>query len=262
MIWLALAAGAAAGWAARLAFERRALHRRGRMLSFVAHELNTPLTAVNMTVLNFLSGIFGTMPRDQQDWMLMVKEQLVRLNGLVGELRDFIHLEFQRDLRIRTEPTDLQGILKMVLSQTEGTVTRSGARLDVKIQDDLPPVQADPERVQRVLASVLAHARKFRKDGPISVSAFAEGGAGEVRIAFTSNTPLEGDPERILELYYPISGGASSQLLSSVGTGLGLCRVLVEHQGGTLRVASDGAATEIRLRLPLVGSGPKMVQGP
>ncbi|MBI4347999.1 MAG: HAMP domain-containing histidine kinase [Elusimicrobia bacterium] len=254
MTWAAagLALGLAVGWAARMGWERRDRFRRGRMLSFVAHELNTPLTAVNMTVLNFMSGIFGPLGKDQQDWMLMMKEQVTRLNGLVGELRDFIHLEFQRDLRIRPEPCDLGKILQTVLSQSEGTVTRSGARLNLDIPSDLPQVSGDPDRLQRVLASVLAHARKFRKDGPIAVSARVADGKAEVRFAYTANTLPGAEPERMLDLYYPIQGGASSQLLSSVGTGLGLCRILLEKQGGSLGMNIDGAgATELRISVPL-----------
>lgn len=254
MTWglLGLALGLVLGWVARLAWERRAYFRRGRMLSFVAHELNTPLTAVNMTVLNFMSGIFGPLAKDQQDWMLMMREQVSRLNGLVGELRDFIHLEFQRDLRIRPEPCDLGNILQTVLSQSQGTVTRSGARLNIDVPADLPRVSGDPDRLQRVLASVLAHARKFRKDGPIAVSARTGDGRVEVRFAYTSNTLPAGEPERMLDLYYPISGAVSSQLLSSVGTGLGLCRILLEKQGGGLRMNVDGAgATELRISVPL-----------
>jgi len=222
------------------------------MLSFVAHELNTPLTAVNMTVLNFMSGIFGPLAKDQQDWMLMMKEQVTRLNGLVGELRDFIHLEFQKDLRIRPEPADLKKILDTVLSQSEGTVTRSGARMNLDIPKILPPVSVDPDRLQRVLASVLAHARKFRKEGPIAVAAHTSEETVELRFAYTANTLPAGEAERMLELYYPISGAASSQLLSSVGTGLGLCRILLEKQGGKLRLNIDpSGATELRLSVPV-----------
>lgn len=249
---LAAAAGFGLGWAARWRLERRASVRRGRMLSFVAHELNTPLTAVNMTALNFLSGVFGPLARDQQEWMLMMKEQVTRLGGLVGELRDFIHLEFQKDLRIRPEPVDLGKVVRTVLAQSEGTVTRSGARMNLDVPEGLPRVSTDPDRLQRILASMLAHARKFRKDGPIALAARVVGPVVEIRLAYTSNTLPSGEPERMLDLYYPISGSASSQLLSSVGTGLGLCRILLEKQGGSLRMTVDrGGATELRLRLPV-----------
>lgn len=257
---LGVVLGLLLGWGARAWRGRRDLRRRGRLLSFVAHELNTPLTAVNMTVLNFQSGVFGPLPKDHQDWMQMMREQVQRLNGLVGEMRDFIHLEFQRDLRVRPEPVDLRRFLLQVTAQNESTVTRGGARLDVDLPEDLPSVTADPERLQRVLASVLAHAKKFRKDGPISVAARADGSDVEVRLTFASNTLPPGEPERMLDLYYPVSSPPGSQLLSSVGTGLGLCRALLERQGGSLRMTADaGGATELRMRLPRAESGPPIL---
>lgn len=238
------------GWFARRRADRAATARRGRMLSFIAHELNTPLTAVNMTVLNFVSGVFGALGRDQESWMLMMKEQLTRFNGLVGELRDFIHLEFQKDLKIRPEEVDLGETVRNVLAQSEGTVTRSGARMDVDVPESLPPVLADPDRLPRILGSLLAHSRKFRKDGPIGLIGRLEGSAVELRIHYLSNSP-GGDSEAMLQLYHPVSGAANSQLLASVGAGLGLCRLLLELQGGTLGLtAGPGGATELRVRLP------------
>ena len=248
----ALLVGVALGWGLRASWQARGRRREGRMLSFIAHELNTPLTATNMTVLNFTSGIFGELGRDQKDWMAMLREQVQRLNSLVGELRDFIHLEFQRDLHIELEPVDLRAVLNGVLAQSEGTVTRSGAKIESDVADILPAVSADAERLPRVIASLLAHARKFRKEGPIRVAARSDGASAELKIEFLSQGLAAAQPERMLDLYYPAAGGPSSQLLSSVGTGLGFCRVLAERQGGSLALSVDELGrVELRLRLPL-----------
>ncbi|MEK7747348.1 MAG: hypothetical protein AAB576_11845, partial [Elusimicrobiota bacterium] len=56
---LAFGAGLGLGWAAAWWLFRRRENMRARYLSFVAHELNTPVSALNMTVLNFVNGLFG-----------------------------------------------------------------------------------------------------------------------------------------------------------------------------------------------------------
>lgn len=63
---LLLACGFAAGWAAAAWRGRRLERTRARMLSFVSHELNTPVTSLRMTVSNFLSGVFGPVPEEQK----------------------------------------------------------------------------------------------------------------------------------------------------------------------------------------------------
>src|SRR5579883_2266633 len=93
---LALGAAAAAllaAWA-----QRRRLRRLGRFFSFAAHEINTPITAVNMTILNFTTGVFGEVPPEHKPWFDILREQAARLNAMVGELRDLIHLEIGHDL--------------------------------------------------------------------------------------------------------------------------------------------------------------------
>ena len=91
--------GVFAGLAAQALYRRKAA-LFGRLFSFAMHELNTPITAVNMTVLNLLSGVFGELPGQLTPWIEMTREQVGRLNGLVGEVRDFVHMELHEDLRV------------------------------------------------------------------------------------------------------------------------------------------------------------------
>src|SRR3954470_4215992 len=100
----AFLAGAASGGAVA-ALSAGCLYRRkaalfGRLFSFAMHELNTPITAVNMTVLNLLSEVFGELPAPLKPWVEMTREQVGRLNGLVGEVRDFVHMELHEDMRV------------------------------------------------------------------------------------------------------------------------------------------------------------------
>ncbi|MBI2788271.1 MAG: hypothetical protein HYX59_06260 [Elusimicrobia bacterium] len=107
----ALAGAAVAGLAAQAAYRRKAA-LFGRLFSFAMHELNTPITAVNMTVLNLLSEVFGELPAPLKPWIEMTREQVGRLNGLVGEVRDFVHMELHQDLRVNTAELTVQEILE------------------------------------------------------------------------------------------------------------------------------------------------------
>src|SRR3990167_741221 len=106
--------GAVAALAARAAYRRKA-ELFGRLFSFAMHELNTPITAVNMTVLNLLSEVFGELPPPLKPWVEMTREQVGRLNGLVGEVRDFVHMEVHQDLHVSRAELTVAEILDEAL---------------------------------------------------------------------------------------------------------------------------------------------------
>src|SRR3989338_8126289 len=110
----AVVGGAVAGAAARALYRRKAA-LFGRLFSFAMHELNTPITAVNMTVLNLLSEVFGEVPAPLKPWIEMTREQVGRLNGLVGEVRDFVHMELHQDLRVSLDEMTVAEILDEAL---------------------------------------------------------------------------------------------------------------------------------------------------
>jgi signal transduction histidine kinase len=238
----ALAGGAAAGLAARAAYERKAA-LFGRLFSFAMHELNTPITAVNMTVLNLLSEVFGELPAPLKPWIEMTREQVGRLNGLVGEVRDFVHMELHQDLRVTTAELTVAEILDEALVSVRRAMEQAGVEFRVETAADLPVVHADPDRAARCLSSVLFHARKFRSSGPIvlAVARDPRGVAFVVRYQGPRLRPE--DVEASLDLYYP-ARARKDQVLGATGLGLGLIRAVARLIGGDLefRVEEDGRA--------------------
>ncbi len=227
-------------------------HRRrlGRLLSFAGHELNTPLTAVNITVLNFLSGIFGEIPAEHQKWMGILRSQVARLIGVVGEMRDFVHLELRSDIALVPEKVSVQETVEAVLAAVSGSVASAEAPVEVAL-GDLPRVRADPDRLFRALLSLLYHARKFRSSGRILLRGEARAGGVEISVEYSGPDQSAEQTEAALDLYYPARQRGDQQL-GAVGLGLGLLRTMTRRQGGDLAYRVDGAGgTRLVLSLPL-----------
>ncbi len=241
----ALAGGAAAGLAARAAYRRKA-ELFGRLFSFAMHELNTPITAVNMTVLNLLSEVFGELPAPLKPWVEMTREQVGRLNGLVGEVRDFVHMELHQDLRVSKTELTAAEILDEALVSIRRGMEQAGVELRVEPADDLPAVLADPDRAARCVSSVLFHARKFRTGGPIVLKVSRVPGAVAFAVSYQGPRLTPGEAEASLDLYYP-ARLRRDQVLGTTGLGLGLVRRVARLFGGELeyRVEEDGRAAVI-----------------
>ncbi|MFI5360490.1 MAG: sensor histidine kinase [Elusimicrobiota bacterium] len=245
----AAAGGAVAGFAAwRLTEERAA--RYGRMFSFAMHEINTPVTAVNMTIINLLSGVFGEVPEDQTKWLEMTRDQVGRLSSLVGEIRDLVHLELHRELRISLGPVVPTEVFEAALAPMRRGFNQGGVELRVEIPSALPPVRTDAERAARSLAGLLFHARKFRISGPVTLRARRRGTSLVCEVEYVGPRLDPEEARRSLELFYP-ARGRRDHTLAATGLGLGLIRTVMRRVGGDLELSCAGdGATRLSLVLP------------
>lgn len=239
----AVLGGAAAGLAARAAYRRKA-ELFARLFSFAMHELNTPITAVNMTVLNLLSEVFGPLPTELKPWIEMTREQVGRLNGLVGEVRDFVHMELHQDLRVSLTGMTVAEILDEALVSISRGMEQAGVEFSVATAPDLPPVTVDPDRAARCLASVLFHARKFRTGGPIALKVSKARSSVLFAVSYQGARLSAAELEASVDLYYP-ARRRKDQVLGATGLGLGLVRRVARLIGGdlVLEATEEGAAT-------------------
>jgi signal transduction histidine kinase len=245
----AAAGGVVAGVAAwRLTEERAA--RYGRLFSFAMHEINTPVTAVNMTIINLLAGVFGDVPAEQLKWIEMTRDQVGRLNGLVGEIRDLVHMELHRELRSSLTAVRPAELIEEALAASRRGFEHAAIELRLELSPDLPKVRTDADRAARSLSSLLFHARKFRVGGPVTLRALRRGAlvACEIEYGGLSLDPMEA--RRSLELFYP-ARARKDQVLAATGLGLGLIRAVMRRIGGDLELAvEEKGLTRLVLLLP------------
>ena len=250
----AFLAGAAAGsvlasvaaW--RLTEERAA--RYGRLFSFAMHEINTPVTAVNMTVINLLSGVFGDVPADQVKWIELTRDQMGRLNALVGEIRDLVHMELHRELRWSLSAAAPKALIEEALTTIRRGLEHASIELRVELPEDLPAVRTDADRAVRSLSSLLFHARKFRVGGAVTIRALRRGSLIAFEVEYVGPELDPREARRSLELFYPVHG-RKDQVLAATGLGLGLIRAVMRRVGGDLDLAvEDKGRTRLILLLP------------
>lgn len=215
------------------------------------HEVNTPITAINMTVLNFLNGVFGPLADENLRWMEMLRTQTSRLGGMVGELRDIIHLELKKDLFLRVEPVSLPDAVEQVMESLRRGIPEAELMLELDIARDIPMLMADPERLPRSIQSLIFHARKFRVSGAIKLAARAEAGRSTISVAYLGPKMTPDEAEKSLNLYYPALR-RKDQILCAVGMGLGALREICRVQGGELELAvQQNGLTTLSLHFPL-----------
>jgi len=117
------------------------------------------------------------------------------------------------------------------------------------IAADLPPVNADPERLHQVLGNLLDNAVKYAPSGSqVRVGAGADGSTVELTVSNTTG-PNRPDPERMFERFYRADASRSAAA-GGVGLGLAISRELTSAMKGRLW-ADYNAAGMLRVRLAL-----------
>jgi len=221
------------------------------LISKIAHELRSPLTAVQ--------GFSGTLVKrwdrfgDEQRLQLIetIHSDAVRMGRIITEVLDLARLETGR-LQLNPAQTSVAEIAK----RARGNVTRlpGAERVAVEIDGEVT-AWADPARLENVLTALIENAVKFSDEGAVHVGA-EERADGTVEIAVEDHG--EGIPEeRIPGLFSgPSAAGASAATPSGSGLGLYLSRRLVEAHGGSIGVTSrPGEGSRFVVTLPARGDG-------
>ncbi len=221
----------------------------GEVASTLAHELNQPLSAIasyNAGVLNSLQRVPGT------DALVLgalerMGEQAAHAGRIVKRIREFLtRREPQR------ESCDINEVVKAAVALLRREVGRHGIELRLQLDQQLPPVLADPILVEQVVANLVRNACDALGTVPaprkLSVQTTLAPGHRFVRIKVTDSGPGLGG-QTIESMCAPFY----STKAEGMGMGLAICRSIVElHYGGLDAQDESSGGASLSFTLPLV----------
>jgi signal transduction histidine kinase len=145
------------------------------------------------------------------------------------------------------------GNLMEALRRTMATrFAQKNQSFDVKVEEGLPPVRADRDKVRQVLLNLLSNSSKFTPDGgKLRVEAVRENDWCRVSVIDNGIGIKKKDQERVFEAFCQLDNPLNK---NAGGTGLGLtiARQIVEKHGGRIWVESEyGKGSRFTFTLPL-----------
>jgi len=230
----------------------RASRTKSDFLASMSHELRTPLNAI-IGYSEFIdTEPFGALGHEKYtEYLGHIQESGRHLLELINDMLDLSKVEAGK-LVLEEEEVNLvnsiQGAMHLVLERAN----RSGVRLSVELEPDLPFVWADNLRLKQIMLNLLTNAIKFTpENGSVTLAAGCEtDGFLSISVADTGVGIAPHDIPRVLEPF----GQVNNPLVRrEEGTGLGLpiTKKLVELHGGALEIASRlGKGTTVTVRLP------------
>jgi len=237
----------------RMAGELEGLERLRRdLVANVSHELKTPISALRAHLENLLDGVEEPNPA----LLAVMLNQSDRLTRLVDQLLDLSRLE-SGDVPLQLEAVALAPLVEQVVSEVAVSRPDGARSLDVHndVPADLPPLEADRERLHQVLFNLLDNAFRFTPaGGSVRIRAARENGACEVSVEDTGPGIPEEHLPLVFERFYRVDPSRSRDD-GGTGIGLAIARSVVEAHGGRIWAESAlGGGATFRFVLPPKGS--------
>ncbi|MFF3847484.1 ATP-binding protein [Streptomyces sp. NPDC002328] len=229
---------------------RRTERSHAELIATVAHELRSPLTSVKGFTATLLAK-WSRFTDDQKRLMLeTVDADADRVTRLIAELLDISRIDSGR-LEVRRQPVDMGAAVGRHI-QAYVAAGQPADRFLLRVEQPLPALWADPDKVDQVLSNLIENAVRH--------------GEGTVTIDVTpAPSPREGEDVGTSVIVSDEGAGIPEESMNRVftrfwrgskrgGTGLGLYIVkgIVEAHGGAITVGrAQGGGAEFRFTLPV-----------
>jgi signal transduction histidine kinase len=228
----------------------RELQRR-RFVTFVSHQLKTPLVAVHQ-YLDVLRQL-GDAPEagaKRRDWLNRCLVRTDELRCLIDDWLTLAQLE-GGSLGRRRVPVDLREVVSPIVQTYEAVATRDGVTIATELPTEPCTVRGDPTCLGVLIDNLVANAIKYnRPGGRVCVRAARAPGEIVVEVVDTGiGIPRTALPLLFDEFFRVAQPG--SRRVEGTGLGLPICRRIASEHGGVIDVEStEGTGSTFRVRLP------------
>jgi len=214
---------------------------KSEFMSIASHQLRTPLT----TVLGYSELLLTRELTESQkkEFFGFINEESILLSNIINDLLDISRIESQKDFGLVKKPVSLTDILLKNInfySRIEG-----GNRIITNIEENLPLVNADEEKIGQVIKNLLDNAIKYSSSGDIIATAFVKDNMVWITIQDHGIGISQNDIPHVFNKFFRVKQEETAHI-SGTGLGLSIVKYIVELHDGKLDIKSKlGEGTTI-----------------
>lgn len=218
---------------------RSATNAKDRALSTLAHDIRTPLGAIEGYCGILDAEIYGPINEKQRETVARVRMSGQHLLALLDNVMDMARLN-AGVTQVALEPVRLADTAREAVELLMAAAEAKQQTLTLQIQSNVV-VSADHNRLRQVLVNLIGNAVKFTPPlGSITVlvcDARAGGAAfGDVQVTDTGSGIPHEEQKAIFEPYYRTDDAAN---VEGIGLGLAISQALVSQMAGTMALESE-----------------------
>ncbi len=233
--------------------QRKNQEMQREFVANVSHELRTPLTNIR-SYAETLTESAGDLPLEmEQKFLGVILNESDRMTHIVQDLLTLSRFDSGRD-DLKLARISFAQAIQDLYSAVYMEAQRHSHTLELEMEEGLPDIVADRDRILQVMMNVVSNSIKYTPDGGhIAIRAGREGERVWMVVEDNGIGIPEEDRPRIFDRFYRVDKARSRQ---SGGTGLGLSiakEIVERHQGLLTLQEKEGPGLAIRLELKIEG---------
>jgi signal transduction histidine kinase len=223
---------------------------KSNFIANISHELRTPLTHIKGYLDLLLDEELGPLNSQQNSALQVLRRAENRLEHLIEDLIQF-SLAARGELSLSLNRTNLGKLIEVEVERSQSKAKLNQVALEARVDDPLPVVEADADKMAWVLSQLVDNAIKFTpKEGRVEITAGLNGRRVQVVV---NDTGIGIPPERMDEIFEPFHqlDGSATRRYGGTGLGLAMVRRIIEAHGSQVNINSvvgQGTRFEFTLR--------------
>jgi two-component system NtrC family sensor kinase len=224
--------------------QSRKLASLGILTAGVAHELGNPLNNIAMVAQTYLELADHLSKEDTIDYMRTIEEETIRIEKIVQDL-----LHFSKPKKPDSKETEINSVVEKSFKLVHNMLYVSGIDPRLDLQEELPHVFIDADRIEEVLVNLMTNAIEMMSPGGVmSLKTYLEE-RGEYVVIEVEDTGEGIGPEHLPHIFDPFF---STKGVRGTGLGLSVSYGIIKNHKGNMRVKSkEGVGTTFFIDLPV-----------
>ena len=200
-----------------------------RLTTDVAHELRTPLMAIQSTVEAMIDGVF----EPDTERLETVNSEVQRLSRLVDAILKLSRLESRSD-PLDCRVINVGDLIEGLIATHEAFVHDSGLQLIYIAEDDVY-IYGDADLIRQATANLISNAVRYTDEGSITVSVNKGETMAYIAVADTGIGLTNEEAKMVFSRFWRADAGRTREK-GGLGIGLSVVKEIVDQHGGWVRV--------------------------